>query len=74
MELDTLHTPLKLKDRTVLSEVKSNADMFSDWKAKVLHGKYPLQINDENIDKTGSLLFTKKGCLFPETEGSKEIF
>ena len=43
--------------------------MFSDWKAKVLHGKYPLQINDENIDKTGSLLFTKKGYLFLETEG-----
>ena len=52
-----------------MSEVESNADMFCDWKAKVLHGEYPLQINDENIDKTGSLLFTKKGYLFPETEG-----
>lgn len=40
-----------------------------EWQAKPMHGKYPNEINNTEINKQGSLKWLTSGKLFPETEG-----
>ena len=44
-------------------------DRMERWMKKRLYGKYISEINAADADKENSLLWLKKGHLFPETEG-----
>ena len=39
------------------------------WTQKALHGRYPNEISQDNVDKAASLAWLTEGSLFPETEG-----
>ena len=48
---------------------EDTTEKILQWKQKVLHGRYPAEIDTMEIDKEASLEWLKKGQLFPETEG-----
>lgn len=62
-------TPLRLQDPHQEFVKRSTLEQKSSWKSKVLHGKYPTDLEKNEIDKDTSILWLKKGYLHPETEG-----
>ena len=58
-------TPLNLSEHdnpTPTSELDA-------WRDKVIHGKFPLMVDDPYIDTLVSFQWTVDGHLYPETEG-----
>ena len=53
-----------------IPKAEREKELIDQWNRKVLHGRYPQELNTENIDKKASLLWLTKGFLFPETKGS----
>ena len=43
------------------------AEKISRWKQKILHGRYPAEIETEGIDQMVSVMWLRRGAWFPET-------
>ena len=52
-----------------LRKADRDEEVVSQWKAKVLHGKYPHELSRGEVDRKASLMWLTDGFLFPETEG-----
>lgn len=62
-------SPLRLSESGFTPPVCTQQDLELEWKSKVLHGRYPNALENNNINKKESLTYLKAGYLFPETEG-----
>lgn len=69
LSLDKSFTPLKLAEINEYHSIHSENDDINSWQRKTLHGRYPTEIQKENIDKQMSLKFLTCGYLHSETEG-----
>ena len=45
-------------------------ELIDQWKKKVIHGRYPQEVNDETVNKQASLIWLSDRFLYPQTEGS----
>jgi len=52
-----------------LAENRTKESKIESWRRKTLHGRYVAEIEGEGVDKKQSLMWLKKGYLYPETEG-----
>ncbi|KAL1454809.1 hypothetical protein WDU94_008943 [Cyamophila willieti] len=70
VEVDKKYTPLNLSE-TMNPNIQPNTkdDLINQWKSKSIHGRYINQIQDQNVNKTLSFNWLKRGELHPETEG-----
>ncbi|XP_045463805.1 uncharacterized protein LOC123673363 [Harmonia axyridis] len=62
-------SPLRLSDSDFALPIRTQQNLQEEWKAKVLHGRYPNNLDNSNVNKKESLTYLKAGYLFPETEG-----
>ncbi|XP_044757776.1 uncharacterized protein LOC123315935 [Coccinella septempunctata] len=62
-------SPLRLSDSDFTQPIRTQQNLQEEWKAKVLHGRYPNNLENNNVNKKESLTYLKAGYLFPETEG-----
>jgi hypothetical protein len=46
-----------------------NVDLIEQWKRKTLHGRYPVELEQDGVDRKASLMWLTDGYLYPETEG-----
>ncbi|XP_045463785.1 uncharacterized protein LOC123673343 [Harmonia axyridis] len=67
--LDVGCSPLRLSDSDFALPIRTQQNLQEEWKAKVLHGRYPNNLDNSNVKKKESLTYLKAGYLFPETEG-----
>lgn len=49
--------------------MSNSSEAITSWKEKSLHGKYPVQLTSNTIDKPLSTTYLQKGYLYPATEG-----
>lgn len=68
--IDHRITPLNLQNREEIHHITNQQEKIRTWKSMPLHGRYPNNIDNPHIDKQASLSWTKKGNLYPETEGT----
>lgn len=66
---DKGYTPLNLQHQQMIFEISTRSEDRNTWRQQVLHGKFPKQLEGENIDKIASLSWLSAGQLYPETEG-----
>lgn len=46
-----------------------NEELYARWRSKVIHGRYPAELENEDVDRQASLMWLTDGLLYPETEG-----
>jgi hypothetical protein len=63
------YTPLKLNNDTYSEISVKLEDKIQCWSQKTIHGRFPNDIRQPNVDKQASLKWLHDGMLFPETEG-----
>lgn len=68
MKLDK-YSVLKLSQTVNLQDMSSKISNLDSWRNKILHGRYPAELDKDNIDKVSSVDFLVRGYLHPETEG-----
>lgn len=66
---DDNYTPLNLKNGNINLPIITVADRVHDWKAKILHGRYPTLLEEDHTDYRASVAWLTGGSLFAETEG-----
>ena len=67
---DAKYTPLRLADQGYkMADIEKPNQTIEKWKGKVLHGRYPTSLDNENIDRQASTAYLRHGNLFAETEG-----
>lgn len=68
---DQGYTPLNLaKEEKQRNEaITSTEEKHKEWRAKVLHGRHPHDLDQPHVDKQASNEWLRAGELFPETEG-----
>lgn len=69
VDSDQGYTPLNLSDEDIVITTRTPAESRNIWRQKVLHGKYPAELENEVVDKEHSLTWLRRGQLYPETEG-----
>ena len=62
-------TPLKLKNQELETTSQSMEEKLLSWKQKSLHGSYPHQLEDTNVDSISSHIWLTSGNLYGETTG-----
>lgn len=62
-------TPLNLKSDIIIN-IKTIEQLESAWRTKIVHGRYPNEIEQENINLEHTHNWLKIGYLYPETEGT----
>ncbi|XP_044760844.1 uncharacterized protein LOC123318291 [Coccinella septempunctata] len=67
--IDVGCSPLRLSDSGFAPPVRTQQSFREVWKAKALHGRYPNNLENNNVNKAESLTHMKAGYLCPETEG-----
>lgn len=67
-EADDNYTPLSLKYNMDLGQPSFDLEIEL-WKQKALHGRYPAEIANSNVDAVMSYKWLSVGYLYPETEG-----
>lgn len=64
------YTPLKLSNGTHTTMQYNNIETLKkNWKSGAMKGKYPKNLEDENVDQTMSTRYLKKSNIFSETIG-----
>lgn len=52
-----------------LAQICSTSEMIDQWKRKEIHGKYPHQLQSQDIHKEATTIWLHREQLFPEIEG-----
>lgn len=70
VDADNNYSALNLKDCRDQFENQQLIELRNrQWREKVLHGRYPASLEQQNVDKERSLEWLRRGFLYPETEG-----
>jgi len=48
---------------------KRDTELETQWRSKVLHGRYSHELYKEEVDREASLIWLTDGFMYPETEG-----
>lgn len=66
---DLDYTPLNLANEEMIKSIQGNDQKHQEWRSKVLHGRHPHELDQNNVDIDASNAWLSSGELFPETEG-----
>lgn len=62
------YTSFKLNEQIVEDDVTITQENLNIWGENPLHGKFPLYLQENRVDKESSLLWPSAGYIYPVTE------
>ena len=62
------YTPFKLNEQIVEDNITITQENLNIWEGKPLHGKFPLYLQENRVDKESSLLWPSADYIYPVTE------